>query len=210
MFPVGFVVVGLSLSRTALLASGIVAIASRNRFVWLAFLLAVTIQIPLGLLITPERYQISGIWQDVERRESLITGESTDDDFSEITPVNPSEPRVWSVFGYGLGNYTLETGRGIPHNMFVLSFWELGIFSVVFWIGVGWLWWCYSRSLTLLVVFVTVGSLTPEFLSRIEGLFMILGLHTFCTRSANLRHAAERIATAQNGSVRLFARRLIG
>lgn len=196
MLPVGSVIAGMSLSRTTLIGVAILAAFTPQKKIIFAGILTLVLAFSIGFVKTPERFgfdvvrtnnpeinnrtsiDTSDVKRSIDNRLKTIDGTST-----ENVPDRFGEPQTvkWRWHGYGLGNYTIETGRALPHNIFALVWYELGIFSIPFTLSLLWLWFSHSRSFRLLTVICTVGMLNHEFLGRIEGIYMILGLHTFTT-----------------------------
>ncbi len=82
----------------------------------------------------------------------------------------------WTPIGLGYHSYTLETGRQRPHNILVLAWWELGLFTIplVSLLIIGAI--MANVSLRAIAVLVTVGMFTDEIFARIEGQFIVLSM----------------------------------
>lgn len=171
--PFGAVLLGASLSRTALLGVTVLTLLRPTRLMVVSLLLAVIVSLVLGHYLTPERYSLQGIENASEARVAAITGTSVET--CATCTVEPTARKLqW--FGYGYGGYYLSTGQIQPHNVFVLSVWELGILSIPFWSIVLALWWRTGRNWYVLTVAVVVGMFTDEYYGSMEGLYMLLAM----------------------------------
>lgn len=183
LFPYGAIVAGLSLSRTVLIVIGLFALMTKSRVILGAFILTTILSIGVGMIVTPERYGLDGIDRDWHNRMLAITGNNHAEDMviSERIDV-PTVPREWTWSGYGWNKYTPSTGKVAPHNMFVLAWWEFGVLSILFWIALLRLWKVASGDWRLLLVVILAGLFTVDLYSRIEGIYVVIGLHTLCQR----------------------------
>jgi len=181
LFPYGAIVAGLSLSRTVLIVTGLFALMTKSRVILGAFLLTVVLSVGVGMIVTPERYGLDGIDRDWRNRMLAITGSNHTEDAVISERINvPTVPREWSWSGYGWNKYTPSTGKVAPHNMFVLAWFEFGIISILFWAALLKLWKVASSDWRLLLTVVVIGLFTVDLYSRIEGIYVVLGLHTLC------------------------------
>ncbi len=171
---------GLSMSRTALIGAGLFALTGKRYMFPAAILIGVSIV--TTLIINPSRLSIPGLQSSAELRFEAITGES-----SELAPpvLNiPSEKTspVWRWYGYGFGQYSFHTGQIQPHNIFVRTWYEMGLFSIPIAYCLVYMWTLRARNGSwrshdwrMLVVAVATGMLTDELLGSVEGIYMILG-----------------------------------
>lgn len=182
MFPYGAIVTGLSLSRTALPVAAMFGLLTKSRLILTASIFAIFLSITVGMFVTPDRYGMAGIMRDWHIRALAIDGTNDIEDsrISELLDV-PTVERKWSIYGYGWTQYVPKTGKVAPHNMFVLSYWEMGILAVPFWLILFAMWWRYSGDIRLLLAVVIIGMFTVDLYSRIEGIYVVIGLHTVCT-----------------------------
>lgn len=104
----------LTLSRTNLLLVAVTAVVFR-RWIWLA--VPVTIGIVALVTLTPTRLNPV---PEIHNRVRLNSPDISD---------------AWKWQGLGFGKYNAVFELPTPHNVWVASFWELGVFSVLFWIG---------------------------------------------------------------------------
>lgn len=171
--PVGVMAIsgGLSLSRTAMIGAMIVSF--RNSQYRIAGISLIVIAVSVGAIVTPERlFKLETIEKHAELRIGAIKGNST-----ETLPGNDLEvrPVEWRWQGYGWGNYYFQTGRIQPHNVFVKSWYEMGVLVVPFWGALVWLWWRGGKDWWLVALMLTVGMLTDELVGSVEGVYMLLG-----------------------------------
>lgn len=174
LFPMA-VMGGLSLSRTALLGGAILTVLNIRspRYIVAGVTLA-AISLTVGYIVTPERYyEIARISADTELRVAAIDGTSSEIvNIPDPLPVNPVE---WRWYGYGFGNYYFHTGQIQPHNIFVRTWYELGLLSIPLFYALLWLWAEWGRDWRFLILAVTAGMLTDELIGSVEGLYMVLG-----------------------------------
>lgn len=163
---------GIAGSRTAVAGIWIFALLTGKRF---GFILAVAASV---MLFTPtiigldnsSRFTIQGIEQSDSLRDEISTS-----------------PTDVPWYGYGFHSYVLETESQRPHNIFILSWYELGIFSIPFWILL-----LFALPIPpkfpfrFVAIVIPVGLMTDEFFSRPEGLFVLFNLglltHVYSSR----------------------------
>ena len=152
---------GFSGSRTAVAGIWLFAILTLR---WTPFILAIVATLALfyAALFVPESVQRFTI-EAVQHADSLR-------DTISVSPVEAP----W--YGFGYHSYNFETGAQRPHNIFILSWYELGLLSIPFWTFV-----LFSIKLAaipwrIIAIFIPVGLLTDEFFARPEGLFVIFSL----------------------------------
>lgn len=135
--------IGASGARLPLLAGAALAVLSRfNLRICGALALAVLL-FALSAGFTPRRTSTAGNAADFKDRAELVTLESLDSASAEsilthqlairthrpeLACDHPS--RSWTVAGYGYGSYNRATCLDMPHNVFVLAWYELGAFSL--------------------------------------------------------------------------------
>ena len=170
--PLSALMVGMSLSRTALIGFALFAVFRRSRMMYVLLAIAIVAHIFLQLTTDPNRFSIKSVNYSIDLRVATIDGTST-----ESTPAITAIPneRKLSVFGYGYGGYVHKTNRIQPHNIYILSVWELGIFSVPFWILILALAW-RSRNPYIAILFI-LALVVDEWYTLTEGVFYLVAFH---------------------------------
>ena len=174
LWPIGAPLVVMSLSRTALVVALVLTAANYSRWGLGLFVVAAIGVGVLGMIQTPERYGVSGVGKMAEMRLATFDGSTVERTSGLCGEVRNVE---WRWYGYGFGSYCYATGRALPHNIFVLLWYELGVLSLLFWIGVLWLIYKVRPYWGFIVGVGIIGVSGPELLSRIEGLFVIAGMY---------------------------------
>lgn len=179
LFPsiAGAALSGISISRTALAAWVLLAISNPIRKTLIAVGIVLALNVGITMLVAPQRYTFKVLNRDNDLRITAIQGTSLETPPPSVTPP-PVKTRTWEWYGYGYGAYTEATGRIQPHNVFVRSWWELGIFSIPFWGYLSHLWWQLpgKHNFYIPLVILTAGMLTDEFYGSMEGSWMLLAL----------------------------------
>jgi hypothetical protein len=170
LFPYGFILAGLSLSRTALLVSLILTLINPTRKIVALCLIGIVIHLTLGFVQTPERYTLTGILSATDLRLKTISGTS---DESVPSSCGRKTDVTFRWYGYGLGNYCEATGRLTPHNIFALIFWELGVFGLSFVIACIWYWYICGRNMSIVAFVIISGIFTHEILSTLPGIYAV-------------------------------------
>jgi hypothetical protein len=175
LFPFGGLIVGLSQSRTALLGIFIYTICRPSKLTVSMAIVAGFLFAFLTIFYQTDRSDPLSVLTSLNER-SLINRGGIGIDC--ITGLKPQEQGTipFKLSGYGYGNFCFETGRAVPHNIFILATYELGIMAVPFFLGLFMLWWKYSRSFFLLLLVATTGLFVQDIYSRIEGIFIVGGL----------------------------------
>lgn len=171
-WPIGGLLVGLSVSRVEWLVGFLLIWWGKRTMPQYLFFGGLWIMI-LSFMVfqTPNRFGIENLKADFEKREETLNASSV-----ESNPCGEYKSVRLVFLGYGFGSFCYATGRSVPHNVFVLSGYELGILSIPFWIGCGLIWWKYSRNWKLLFVLLLIGNFGPELFARVEGQYVVLGL----------------------------------
>lgn len=154
---------GIAGSRTAVAGMFLFAAVSNRMIIWMfagtAFLMLFAPIILNHDPVAEFRFTPEGLEQAQELRSEILTPDK----------IHPP----W--YGYGYHSYVLETGLQRPHNIYVLSWYELGVLSIPLWLLVLIAIWRYLpvRSSAVLLI---IGLNTDELFARPEGLFVIFGL----------------------------------
>lgn len=165
------VVESLSLSRTYLVSLFTMAVTFRKiELFFYAFVALVLI-----FTFSPHRILPSGILESLQTRSAL-------NDPLTYNPQWPTKPTpeftsndYWRWHGVGYGNFTIVYRREIPHNIFVLSFYELGIFCIPFWSGMAFA--IYRFRLWHFLPFAIAGLNTPELFAEPNGIVALACYH---------------------------------
>lgn len=173
------VMAGLSISRTALLGAGLFAITGKQYIIPAAIL--VIVSIGATLLTNPNRLSFENISDSWNIRTDALHGVTSEANPSP-DPVAPAEVE-WRWYGYGWGQYYLTTGQIQPHNIFVRTWYELGLFTIPAGYCLVMLWLSRTQAggrfrdhdWRLLLVACATGMLTDELLGSVEGVYMVLG-----------------------------------
>lgn len=179
--PLSVLVIGLSLSRTALLGLAIFAVLRNRRIIWIMLILTFAVHVSMQLWIRPERLSSGSVIQAVELRIDVIAGESRQRLFDPTPIPTGSEPhtskpdRELKPFGYGYGGYVTATGKIQPHNIYILSVWELGILAIPFWMLIVFLAW-KSRNPYMIVPAILALNV-DEWFTLSEGIFYLGAWH---------------------------------
>ena len=171
--PIAALTLGFSGARVAAAGLVLIALLDRSKHVWLYSLLAGAVFVVFALQTDPNRILPAGIQQSVEWRESLNEGQATPQDIADELRLACGEPRerAWSVLGYGYHGYCASTGLQRPHNLWVLSWYELGVLAVPLWALVFYGAW-KIRSPQLLAL-LAIGMVTDESYARPEGFYTL-------------------------------------
>lgn len=156
--PVGMLAsipLGFSLSRTFIAATFLIGLYFRRKDVLVIAAVAVVIL----FIYSTDRILPSGIENTLETRAEL----------------NHPNGITWYWHGAGYGNYNEVYKLEMPHNIWILSWYELGIFSIPFWTAVAFTIW-HFRYFHLLP-FALAGFFTPEFFSEAVGLYGLALYH---------------------------------
>jgi hypothetical protein len=106
--------------------------------------------------------------------------------FNRITPVGietsfidrnilDTPAVLWQWYGIGYGNYNQTFNLQAPHNIWILSWYDLGIFAVLFWTILGFAIWKFRVFHFLPLAFA--GLTTPELFFDPEGIYAIALYH---------------------------------
>lgn len=179
MGPLGAVTLGLSTARSAALGLAVYTVFKRRWGAWaIAFLAAAVFLVSMHQL-TPGRLQLGdiarpgfdgGILPSAQLRVDGIT-EGTVAPPPADSEAPPIRERVWSWHGYGYHGYYLSTGLQRPHNLWVLSWWDLGVLAVPFWGLV--FYGCWRLRNPMVPALLAMGMITEEMISRPEGFYMV-------------------------------------
>lgn len=173
--PIAALTLGLSTARAAALGLIVLNISRRSRRLFAWSVLAAVIFMTVMLWKTPDRISPVGIVHSYTDRELLAEGTVSETSVSaqELRDAC-GEPRVraWKVVGYGWHGYCASTGLQRPHNLWILSWWDLGVLAVPFWTLAAVGAW-KSRQYGMIAALVAVGMITEELFARPEGFYMI-------------------------------------
>lgn len=172
--PLGAVTLGLSTARSAAAGLIIFAIFTRTRWLWLWAAVAAFVFLFVMFAKTPDRLSTGGINEGWMWRTQIIDRGASDQELTDelLEACGPVRPRVWSWYGYGYHGYCAETGLQRPHNLWILSAWDLGIFAVPFWSALFYGAWKLRRN-PMVLGLLAVGMITEEMFARPEGFYMI-------------------------------------
>lgn len=172
--PLAAITLGISTARSAAMGLAIYTFLARTRYAWMVACMAAVIFVAVAHEKTPQRIGLAGIKQGISDRNDLIDGvPSTGQAIVHLlaTDCGPVREREWSWHGYGYHGYCLSTGQQRPHNLWVTSWWELGVFSIPFWALVAYGAWKLRGPMT--PALFAVGMITEELFSRPEGFYMV-------------------------------------
>lgn len=203
--PLNALLVGVSLSRTALAGLAFYAFLRQSGIVWLLLILAIIAHIFVQLQVQPGRFTSVNIEHSIDNRIAAIDGTNTE---LATRPVDPIEPkgRSWQWYGYGYGGYVEATGVIQPHNVYLLSYWELGVLAVPFWILLLIL-AIRSRNLFLAVP-ALMALVVDEWYTLTEGVFYLLVWHEITKRQrfGLTRETVSTILTRTQAAARVAKR----
>lgn len=200
--PVAALTLGISIARAPALGLFLLTLFRRTRYAWAMSALALAVFMSVTVWKAPERILPAGIATGFHQRQANSAGVPLDDEevvAQLLADCGPPRLREWRWHGYGYHGYCLSTGQQRPHNFFVLTWWDLGLFAVPFWGLVAYGGW-KTRRPEWLALFA-VAMITDEIYGRPEGAYMIaamwmLGQQAPVTLSnvrAGLSRAARRI-----------------
>lgn len=141
---IGGVTVGVTQARFTPALMGIAILLTRfNRKIIVATIIAGSLFVISAAVNAPDRLQFNTLFDDYIKRTSLIDLSNKEYAKHSILIHQPELAdreieRQWRWYGYGYRSYVLETAAITPHNLWVLTWYELGIFSVPFWISLAW------------------------------------------------------------------------
>lgn len=169
---------GISGSRTAILGALILGLRSRRAMI--SSMVLVLVFLCVTLTFYPQRLGLDGLRQSYALRVAAIEGDPIEPNPTS-KPVELKEVE-WHWYGYGFGQYYLATGHIQPHNIFVRTWFEMGLLSIPVGYALVWLWsemargngWRAHDWLFLLTACAT-GMLTDELIGSFEGVYMVLG-----------------------------------
>lgn len=172
------VMAGLSISRTAMLGAGLIALTGR-RYIFPALVL-IGVSVATILLTNPSRLSLETISDNWSVRNDALHGVTSEANPTD-NPVTPKEVK-WRWYGYGWGQYYLATGQVQPHNIFVRSWYELGLFTIPVGYCLVYMWVSMrpgrgirGQDWRFMLVACATGMLTDELLGSVEGVYMVLG-----------------------------------
>ena len=199
--PLSALVIGLSLSRTALLGLTIFAVLRNRRIIWIMLILTFAVHVSMQLWSEPERLSSGSVIQAVELRTDAIVGVSRQ--VLEI-PTQTIQARELKLFGYGYGGYVPATGKIQPHNVYILSIWELGILAIPFWMLIGFLLWKSKNPYMIVPAILALN--VDEVYTLSEGIFY-LGAWHLITRGLTVSLTLERIGLILTSTKTAIVRR---
>lgn len=170
--PVGAVTLGLSAARVPLAAAALMWVRVPSVKLAALVVLAAVISVGVSEWKVPGRFTTDNVTESIDNRELLNGGIQA--------PVNTVElagdcgiprAREWQLLGFGWHGYCLSTGIQRPHNIFVLSWWDLGVLAIPFWSLVGFGAW-KLRDRPLLIPLLFTGMYTDE-LFRPESAYLV-------------------------------------
>lgn len=170
---------GLSISRTALLGAGLLALTGKRYII--PFVVLASVFLTTTLLTNPSRLSLETLSRNWNVRVDALHGVTSETNPSP-DPVVPTEIE-WRWYGYGWGQYYLATGQIQPHNIFVRTWYELGLFTIPVGYCLVILWLSRTpaggrfrdHDWRFLLVACATGMLTDELLGSVEGVYMVLG-----------------------------------
>lgn len=177
---------GMSLSRTAIVGS--LVLATRSRIHALSAIILIVLSLGIGLIITPDRYfSLHEISEDAQLRIDAANG--TDSRTLDI----PLQEVHWLPYGYGFGQYYFRTGHIQPHNIIIRTWYELGLFSIPVFSILLWLWWKWGKDWRFLACALVTGMLTDELLGYPQGIYMVL---TYAILTTSAQQGINRLGFA--------------
>lgn len=167
------VIMTVSIARSPMVAMVIFAVFNRRKYyVWLVAITAGMFLV-YASISQPDRITLSGVIWAIEDRIETDIGHSNDQLETRYSTKICGEfrPIEYSNWGYGFGGFCESTGQPRPHNIYVLSFYELGALFLPFWFLVMYAarrleWW-------RLVPLLALGLVTDELFGRPEGVYLI-------------------------------------
>ncbi len=162
----GGMILSFSIARAPLLVFFVFAIFSRNRLIRSTAIITTIIFFSMAFLQTPERVIISGISDGIERRiETLKPSKAVNNECGLERALE------YKLLGYGFQSFCMSTGNVRPHNIYILSVYELGVLAIPFWFGI----FLLARKFPIKVVapLFILGLLTEELFGRPEGVYLI-------------------------------------
>ena len=187
--PIAAVVGGVSMSRTAMIGAVLFATTGRRYLLFTCVFLVIGIFTILTL--DPDRLTIPGIEQSANMRVATVTGDELEPLPTDVKYVEPVDVN-WRWYGYGFGQFYFQTGHIQPHNIFLRTWYEMGVFSVAVFGLLGWIWWSGGRDWRLLIVAVATGMFTDELIGSVAGVYMILG-YVIIRESLTVNNAATQV-----------------
>ena len=184
----GAIILGMSMARIPMLALALLGFLRWNRqgFIYGGVTLVVVLMMTTNF--GNERFSVSSVEVAIDRQRQTLEGIGSAK-ISSTSVCGPIREREWQLLGYGYHGYCASTGLQRPHNVFVLSWWELGILAVPFWWFV--VFGLASIRSRLVVALFPLIWFAEDLYSRPEGLWMIAGflmIHGLVTRSPNRLH----------------------
>ncbi len=169
------ILLAVSVARSPLIVLLVFGVMIRQRYYMILIVFTVAMFIVFGSISTPERLGISGMFSSFEDRSETITGLSE----SDVTEKYSENPKLcgefreieYKQFGYGFHGFCESTGQPRPHNIYVLSFYELGVLFLPFWAAI----FYAARRLSLVQILplLILGLVTDELFGRPEGVYLI-------------------------------------
>ena len=141
---------------------------------------------------SPSRLSPEGIAQAVELRSEILTPKQSElDGFPKNT-----EAAQWVWHGYGFGSYYQTTGNVRPHNLLLLAWYELGIFSITIAGVVALLVKKRRLPIDIIILLFFTGMLVEDPFGRPEGAYYLLAViaATWHNEWQGLRTYREAIA----------------
>lgn len=169
----GALILVMSLSRTPVVAFVIFAVLSRKKYA--IGLAAVTSAMFLvyASVATPERITFGGITESVIDRGETITGFDLEHLQTVYTDGKCGEIREirHTTYGYGMYGFCASTGQPRPHNIYALSFYELGVLFLPFWAMI--IYAARRLSYVQVLPLLALGMVSDNLFGRPEGVYLI-------------------------------------
>lgn len=169
--PLNALAIGLSLSRTALLGFAVFAVLRNRKAIYILLLLTIVVHVSTQLWTQPKRFSIDNVIYSMELRQEAIEGTATEAIATDVI----IQERNLNAFGYGYGGYVPSTGRIQPHNVYILSVWEMGFLAIPFWIILAVLLWRSRNPYMAIPALLALN--VDEWYTLTEGIFFLIVFH---------------------------------
>lgn len=169
----GAIILVVSLSRTPVVALMIFAVLSRRRYYIGVAAVTGAMFLVYGSVVTPGRITTAGIDAAIIDRIETVTGHPTEvlDARYKDKICGDVRPIQHLTYGYGFYGFCESTGQPRPHNIYVLSFYELGILFLPFWALV--MYAARRLSYIQILPLLALGLVNDDLFGRPEGVYLI-------------------------------------
>lgn len=169
----GALILVMSLSRTPLVAFVIFAVLSRRTyFIGLAAITSAMFLVYVSVS-APDKLTIGGLVESVATRGETITGLDDERLATQYNDGRCGEVRAieHTTYGYGFYGFCASTGQPRPHNIYALSFYELGVLFLPFWALIIYA----ARRLNYVQVLplLALGMVSDNLFGRPEGVYLV-------------------------------------